>query len=845
MQTNLNSPLQMPESIGKSGQKEILYRIRSISGDSVDLSHLSTDTSSTKEGLTASTISTKQNDRQPKAKNSQQFRSMTSLIKRAASVALTDYQRTNKIYKVVSAVDRFYHFAAEPSVRQTKGGDKWIWRSAQAPVPKGSYYDTEDKEFPVLVSNSNVYYGIDVPPAALSLYKELATQGLPASDHNELTNQLSLLVEDWFKSLHNTAHARVTSSGYNANVLGLSMMIQKGKSIVLMDSKSHNSIIVAARACNAKVTKRYKHDDLVDLESLLKFYRIQEGSEAHVVVITEGLFSMEGSCPNLPGIAHLKSKYSFELYMDECHSMLTLGSNGLGIYEHYMDKGVNFPQGDPIDVRTWGTGKSFGNLGGAVSCIAKYKVSLDARYEDLTKEGMEPMLLPSLVSCLLHRYTYSLACPKLARLSHMAAHVRQEFNRAGLYVYGDDNIPLIPIHIGMAYHSAHFMKVALKHGLVIPHITAPAVEHDSARMRFCISANFEDADIDRSIELVTKVAVIEKVITKTQAEAAARERKSYVYPGQKTSAEIHTLTWEHAIIKVRTVLDDILCRTHVKEYAELDQDTAAAVSATMDRWLLGSGSSRWAGGTARPHVDLEYYLRDKIGAEEAMLFGEHRAAQLSLSRALARPLHKCRRHYHICPAHGSQALLDGRQSASRHSSLRFLTYEEKQQIPALLGTLSAAKSSSGARHVTIFIVLTRNRYSQDRMRLRDLLSVLERLTKAGALSATVVVNDEMFGVSSTSHRSETSAVEETTAPLGIVSELANEGWLKPNSKIQVVVYGSFYRSFALPGGFLAGPKQLVDEMRWACVSYMFSTAPPPYLARLTQCKLEGFLPPQR
>ncbi|KAH0350652.1 hypothetical protein KCU83_g4757, partial [Aureobasidium melanogenum] len=834
---------QLPAEIEHAEKKEVLCQVQSISADSVDLSQPPKDRHHPEGGLPAGSTLAKKINSQPKARNSQRLRSMTSLIKRAASVTLTDYQRTNKTYKVISAVDRFYHFAAEPSVRQTQGGDKWIWRSARAPLPQGSYYDTEDKEFPVLVSNSNVYYGMDVPPAALMLYKELATQGLPASECNEITKQLSVLVEDWFGSLHNAAHARVTNSGYNANVLALSMMIQKEKSIVLMDSNSHNSIIVAARTCSAKLIKRYKHDDLADMESMLKTCRLQNGPEAHIIVITEGLFSMEGSCPDLPGIADLKLKYNFELYMDECHSILTLGSNGLGVYEHFQDKGYFFPQGDPIDVRTWGTGKSFGNFGGAVSCIAKYKASLDARYKELVEEGMEPMLLPSLVSCLLHKYTYSLAHPKLARLSHMATHARRELKRAGLYVYGDDGIPLIPIHVGMAYHSARFMKVALKHGLVIPHITAPAVEHDSARMRFCLSANFENTDIDRAIELVIEVAVIEKIISKTQAESAARDRKSYAYSGPTTSPEDHASIWREAIVKVRTILDSVLCRARPEQYIILNPNIAATVSATMDRWLLGSGSARWIGGTARPHVDLEYYLRGLIGVEEALVFGEHRAAQLSLSRALARPLYKCRRHYHICPARGAQALLDGRQSASRHPSLQFLTYEKIQEIPCLLDTLCAADPSSWAKHVTIFIILTRDEYLHDNQNLRSLLTALDLLTKGRALKATVVINDEMFGVAvpNVLTKSDNLVTNRSTSRLGIITELVNDGWFESKQKIQIAMYGSFYRTFALPGGFLAGTKQLVDEMRWACVSYMFSTAPPPYLATLTQCKLESLV----
>lgn len=147
------------------------------------------------------------------------------------------------------------------------------------------------------------------------------------------------------------------------------------------------------------------------------------------------------------------------------------------------------------------------------------------------------------------------------------------------------------------------------------------------------------------------------------------------------------------------------------------------------------------------------------------------------------------------------------------------------------------------RHITIFIILTRDEYLHDNQNLRSLLTALNPLTKGRALKATVVIKDETFGVAvpNALTESDNPITKRSIDQLGIMTELVNDDWFKPNQRLQVAVYGSFYQSFALPGGFLAGTKQLVDEMRWACVSYMFSTAPPPYLATSTQWKLESLV----
>lgn len=388
-------------------------------------------------------ISPRSDHKIPKVSTLQQVQATARIIGRGLGALAYDVKTIGSVVKPVSETDAMYHYIIERGIRQVEDGDQWVYRGTEAAKPRSNFINENEEVKSVINCTSNAYYGLDVPAVALQLYKELTASGLFLSTSNDMTRKLASEVEAWFRTLQNSDHARVISSGYNANLLGLSAMVTP-ETVILLDEKSHNSMFVAARCSGAHAVKRFAHDDYKSLEKQLKEWRAKDTK--HVIVMTEGLFSMEGAVPDLAAIAQLKQKHGFELFVDECHSILTVGQHGTGVYEYFRDLGHEFA--DPIDMRTWGTAKSMGNVGGAVTCTAKYAAALDKRYDELLAEGMEPMMLLSLVSNLLHQHTHVLAFNKLARLRHMARHIRKQFTDAGLFIYGQDTIPLIPIHVG-------------------------------------------------------------------------------------------------------------------------------------------------------------------------------------------------------------------------------------------------------------------------------------------------------------------------------------------------------------------------------------------------------------
>ena len=158
--------------------------------------------------------------------------------------------------------------------------------------------------------------------------------------------------------------AIIISMGFATNSTTLPALVSKG-SLIISDELNHSSLIFGARLSNASI-KTFKHNDAVDLEKVLREAIAQGQPRTHrpwkkILVVVEGLYSMEGNICCLPEIIALKKKYRFYLYLDEAHSVGALGPNGRGVCDYY---GL-----DPTDVDIlMGTfTKSFGAAGGYIA----------------------------------------------------------------------------------------------------------------------------------------------------------------------------------------------------------------------------------------------------------------------------------------------------------------------------------------------------------------------------------------------------------------------------------------------------------------------------------------------
>ncbi|KAK0544226.1 hypothetical protein OC846_006147 [Tilletia horrida] len=214
----------------------------------------------------------------------------------------------------------------------------------------------------------------------------------------------------------------------------------------------------------------------------------------------------------------------------------------------------------------------------------------------------------------------------------------------------------------------------------------------------------------------------------------------------------------------------------------LSDDDVAHLRGVLERFHYGAGSARWVNGTSHPHTDLEAHMQRLFGVEEAISMGETRLARLSLSRALSRPVKGTARNLHLVPTGGTygDAFIEGQISSARSSSVHHLSYTS---MPELRQTIESAKSSQPSSLTTAALdVLDRN--------------------------------------------------------LGLINELVADCWFDGSKATHVLFSGSFFRCFQTCGYFVVGQKQLVDEMRWASVGYMFSTTTPPLLSAVNMLKLK-------
>ncbi|KAI9877277.1 MAG: serine palmitoyltransferase component, partial [Watsoniomyces obsoletus] len=195
-----------------------------------------------------------------------------------------------------------------------------------------------------------------------------------------------------------------------------------------------------------------------------------------ILVVVEGLYSMEGTMCNLPGLIRLKKRYKFNLFVDEAHSIGALGPRGRGVCDYF---GIN---PSDIDILMGTLTKSFGANGGYVS-------GSKAVIDKLRVSNAGTMMINGEI------------CPgqgeeRLQRITFNSRYLRLGLKRLGFIVYGHDDSPIIPL---LLYHPAKmpaFSHEMLKRKISVVVVGYPATPLISSRARFCISAAHNKDDMD-------------------------------------------------------------------------------------------------------------------------------------------------------------------------------------------------------------------------------------------------------------------------------------------------------------------------------------------------------------
>ena len=323
------------------------------------------------------------------------------------------------------------------------------------------------------------------------------------------TSELHLEVEDLIAKFVGKQSSMVFSMGFGTNAAAFPSLVSKG-CLIISDELNHASIRYGARLSGA-IIDMFKHNDMKDLERRLREAISQGQPRTHrpwkkILVVVEGLYSMEGTMCNLPGLVRLKKKYKFNLFVDEAHSIGALGPRGRGVCDYF---GIDPSE---IDILMGTLTKSFGANGGYVaadkSIIDKLRVTNAA---SIYGESPTPLILSQISTAL--RIINGELIPgqgeeRLQRLAFNSRYLRLGLKRLGFIVYGCDDSPIIPLLLYNPAKIPAFSHEMLKRKISVVVVGYPATPLISSRVRFCLSAAHTKDDMDRLLEACDEVGNI-------------------------------------------------------------------------------------------------------------------------------------------------------------------------------------------------------------------------------------------------------------------------------------------------------------------------------------------------
>ncbi|KJG19570.1 2-amino-3-ketobutyrate CoA ligase [Photobacterium iliopiscarium] len=302
--------------------------------------------------------------------------------------------------------------------------------------------------------------------------------------HKELEQKLSNFLEMEDTILY--------TSCFDANT-GLFETILDAEDAIISDALNHASIIDGVRLCKA-MRFRYSNNNMEELEQQL--IAAKEAGARNTLIVTDGVFSMDGVVANLPAICDLAEKYGALVMVDDSHAVGFMGANGRGTHEHHnvMDR---------IDIITGTLGKAMGGASGGYTSGKKEVI-------DWLRQRSRPYLFSNSVAPAIvaasNRVIDLLAESGDLRdnLWINAAHFRTRMTDAGFTMAGADHA-IIPIMLGDAKVAAEFAERALAKGIYVVGFSFPVVPNGKARIRTQMSAAHTREQLDKAIDVFIEV----------------------------------------------------------------------------------------------------------------------------------------------------------------------------------------------------------------------------------------------------------------------------------------------------------------------------------------------------
>ena len=347
---------------------------------------------------------------------------------------------------------------------------------------------------------ANNYLGLSSHPEVVQSAKDaLDTHGFGMSSVRFIcgTQDIHKKLEEKLSSFLSTEDTILYAAAFDANG-GLFEPIFGKEDAIISDSLNHASIIDGVRLCKA-VRYRYKNNDMQDLESKL----IESQAQRNRVIVTDGVFSMDGYIAQLDKICDLAEKYDALVMVDDCHSTGFVGKTGRGTHEHCDVIGR-------VDIITGTLGKALGGAMGGFTSGRKEIIEMLRQKSRpyLFSNSLAPSIVGSGIKVLeiLEKST-SLR----DQLEENTKYFRKSMSEVGFDIK-DGVHPIVPVMLYDAKLAGEMADKLLNEGIYVIGFSFPVVPKDEARIRVQISAAHSMEDLDKAINAFVKVGKELKVL---------------------------------------------------------------------------------------------------------------------------------------------------------------------------------------------------------------------------------------------------------------------------------------------------------------------------------------------
>jgi 8-amino-7-oxononanoate synthase len=359
-------------------------------------------------------------------------------------------------------------------------------------IPLGGHVGAEMKieGHSIIMLGSNNYLGLTDHPKVMESAKDAIDKygtGCTGSRFLNGTLDLHIELERRLAEFLDKEMAITFSTGFQSN-MGVISTIAGRNDTIYLDRLDHASIIDGSRMSYGRVLK-YRHNDHEHLRYMLENNRQHPG-----VIVTDGVFSMEGDLADIPGLVEISKEFGVRLIVDDAHGVGAMGPRGRGTAEHF---GCH----DDVDILMGTFSKSFACVGGFAAGPARVMEYIKHTARTMIFSASLP---PAAVATVIAALDVLEQEPELVSRSHSAAErARQGLASMG-YNVGNSEAPIVPIIVGDEVQTLLFWKSLYQEGVFTNPVVSPAVASGGEMLRTSYMATHTDAMIDRALEIFEK-----------------------------------------------------------------------------------------------------------------------------------------------------------------------------------------------------------------------------------------------------------------------------------------------------------------------------------------------------